>query len=59
MQLRHIIPQPLKPLLQSFVPGSLIDQLEVWLGERDSLTPPKRLYSVGGGDFKGHGKAFA
>ncbi len=59
MHLRNLVPNSLKPFISSIVPGPLIDQIEIWSGERDSLTPPKRLYSVGGGDFKGHGKAFA
>lgn len=59
MQLKKHIPISLKSFAKSLLPITLIDQMEVWAGERDSLTPPQRLYSVGGGDFKGHGKAFA
>lgn len=59
MQIKKLIPGPLKTLAKSVVPTSLVDQIEIWTGERDALTPPKRLEFVGAGNFKEHGRLFA
>lgn len=58
MTIKQLIPGFVKTMLKSVIPISIIDQLEVITGERDYLTPPKRLHFVGGGDFKEHGSAF-
>ncbi len=58
MTIKQFIPSAVKTLLKRIIPVELIDQSEVILGQRDALTPPKRLHFVGGGDFKRHGEAF-
>lgn len=59
MKIKKFIPGPLKTIGKALSPISLIDQIDIWIGERDVLTPPKRLEFVGAGDFKEHGRLFA
>lgn len=58
MTIKQFIPSSIKTALKQAIPVTFIDQFEIVTGQRDSLTPPKRLHFVGGGDFKSHGDAF-
>jgi SAM-dependent methyltransferase len=42
----------------AFARGTVLDGFDVILGRRDPLTPPRRLWFVGGGDFRAVGEEF-
>ena len=51
------VPRPVKAILKQlfYFP---FDQLDLLLGRRDALEPPKRMIYVGDGDFKKSGQEF-
>lgn len=53
-----MIPGPLKTFAKAVIPVDVFERLEVWTGQRDDLTPPRRLEFVGTGNFKEHGRLF-
>jgi len=54
---KRIVPAPLRPLLKNAYYG-IVDPIEVLLGLRNPLVPPRRLLFVGPGDFQKIGEEF-
>jgi ubiquinone/menaquinone biosynthesis C-methylase UbiE len=71
-RIKNLIPGPLRPFVRKcyhYTPKVisrpiknfayfLSDNIDLWRGERDPLTPPKRMIFVGDGDFKAIGQEF-
>lgn len=56
-RVRRVVPQPLKSALAR-ARDYLLDRFDAVTGQRDDLTPPRRLSFVGGGDFRKVGEEF-
>jgi SAM-dependent methyltransferase len=70
--IKKVIPRPVRATIRAHYPGMVRslrtvversrhffpDTIELLTGKRDSLTPPRWLNFVGGGDFKGIGNEF-
>jgi len=56
-RIRRKMPHPLRKILKQvyYFP---FDTFDLVLGRRDELTPPRRMISIGGGDFTATGKEF-
>jgi len=70
--IKKVIPKPVRTKIRRVFPGTVDfinnlgqrskyffqDTMELWTGKRDPLTPPRRLFFVGNGDFKEIGNEF-
>lgn len=54
---KKLMPRPMQLVLKKAY-NFMADNYELMSGERDSLTPPRRLIFVGQGDFKKTGQGF-
>ncbi len=55
--IKQFIPKPIKPIMRRIY-YFLFDTIDLLLGRRDELTPPRKKIFVGDGNFKKIGEEF-